>query len=131
MQRLLLAQLVLGSLGLLDATRLYHVGPPSAYVTPGPSLTTGSVVLHYNKAEPPVTEFSYDQTERWQGPPVTIMIEPDNRPGEFHLADLHGKHTESGLLLNYNTVEVCLKFSGLIYLSFEKGQVGRIDIDLL
>ena len=107
------------------ATRIYRISLHPEIIC-GPSRITGTFTLSYTHDSPPVTVFSEDKTSRWAGPPLEIVLEPDDRQGEFCVLDMKGRHIPEGIEIENDLFSMCVKQSADINIKVVKGKVKSV-----
>lgn len=111
----------------ITAVRIYHIALHPD-IQSGPAYSTGRITLTYTHAQPPITIFEEDRSSRWRGPPAEIILEPDDRQGEFFLFNMMGKHTPEGLEIKNEFYNICVKQNARISIQLVNSQVQSISL---
>lgn len=93
----------------------------------GSAYLTGTVTLRYAHETPPITVFSEGRS-RWRGPPLQILLEPEDRPGEFRFLEVEGKHVPNGLEINSPFFNMCIRHNAILDISVVKDEIQGINI---
>jgi len=115
-------------IGVITATRIYYIASYPERLC-GSAYITGQIILTYKHGCPPITEFEEDRSCRWKGPPLEIVLEPDDQPGVFHLLSMTGRHIPAGLEIKNEFFEVYVKKNARINIKVVRNQVQSMTLN--
>lgn len=92
---------------------------PRLYVTC--SRIDGEIIINYNLQKSEST-FMYNRNIPWRGPQMQLILQPEDRPGEFALhEDVYGKHVPTGIHITSSLFDLFIRKASRIFLRFRKG----------
>lgn len=109
------------------ATRFYRLGSDDNAA--GPAYITGTILIEYIHGAPPITDFAVDRPHSYRGPPCTLILEPDGKPGEFVLLNVYGRHVDDGLSIKGASFDLLVRCSALLRLQIVKSKVTSIHFE--
>lgn len=111
---------------LVQCVQISYIGTHRERIC-GSAYLSGTVSLRYTHDSPPVTVFSEGRS-RWRGPPLQILIEPDDRPGEFRFLEIEGRHIPNGLEIKGPWFDMCIRHTAVIDITVLKDTIQGINI---
>lgn len=93
------------------------------------SRIDGEIIIHYSLQKSEST-FMYNRKIPWRGPQIQLILQPDDRPGEFALhEDVYGKHAPTGIHISSSIFDLFIRKTSRIFLRFKKGICVQFRVD--